>query len=176
MIDDVMRTLIRNKLTASFRSTGADYRKPGRTRDLRRRHADTAARSVNENHLASLNTCAMVESTISRRIRDVDRGTLLKGEICRKSMNARPLTEGKLSVRTRQRVGCVNTIADIDPRDTRADRLDHPGGIHARSPRQLDGRIAAGTLIRLHWIHANGVQLDEHLPRADDGRRHLFKL
>ena len=91
-------------------------------------------------------------------------------------MHARLLAESKLSVRTRQRIGRVNTIADINPHDTRADRLDHSGGIHARRPRQLDRRIAPGTLIRLHRIHANGVHLDQHLPRADDGRRHLFKL
>src|SRR5262249_36140536 len=86
VIECVMRALLCNVFSTLLRSSGADHRQPGRSRELNRSRADATRRPVNEHRLTRFALAFLKKSSISCGIRNAQRGALFISYVWWQSM------------------------------------------------------------------------------------------
>src|SRR6266581_2978421 len=152
------------KGAAFFGAAGADDGQTRRARDQHRGDAHTAAGSMNQNSLAGASMPDLKQRAISCGKRNINARALHIGDFLRERVDLRFAGERELGIGAGQGAGGVHPVARFDARHAFARGFDNSRTISPRGVRQFRlAGVHAGTDVRIHGIHAGGLDANQDL-------------
>ena len=167
VIDDDLRAVLAHSGQAFLGAARADHPEAMSARQLDGCDADGTGGAMDQDCFCRPGMGPMEERAIRGGVRNAECGALRERRSRRQPVDLRCRAHDALAVRARVRSGDVHTIADGEPGDAAAERLDFTRSVGARGVRQPgEVRIGAGADVGIDGIHAGGADADDDLFRT----------